>query len=334
MADLCSRYDFCGAALRVTADDAGNEEAFRLAFRHFAVAAGADHDHFTLAMTTGVPGPPEGMSAVWRGDLPEGGAGLLFETEERCALTVDEACLLDIDPANRAAVAVIAPGGTRRFMGSASMLLLDFVLGAFGRQLVHAACLVNPRTDGAVLIFAPSGSGKTSTAIALGRGGFRLMTDDASVLSVTGGPAQAWGLPRALKVHRRTADLMSWLKALLRSDWDGNGEQPVSLPDIASHVALCAPIPRTVEAVVVLGEKSAGPHRLTRIEKRAALVEMAADNVPWYLSGAPMRAARKFEALARVMAHASVFRLHAGTDLDGLPALLTEALKDCGDAAA
>jgi hypothetical protein len=247
---------------------------------------------------------------------------------------VDEACLLDIDPAKAAAVAVIAPGGMRRFMGSASMLLLDFALGAFGQELVHAACLINPRTGRAILVFAPSGSGKTSTAIALSRGGFRIMTDDASVVRASDAIAEAWGLPRALKVHRRTAELMPWLQPLLRGDWDRNGERAVSLADIAPHVALAAPMPTSVEAVVVIGERSGGAHRLERIEKRSALVEMAADYVPWYLSGAPRRAGRKFAALARIMVQAEVFRLHAGTDLDSLPALFTETLKDLGDAAA
>lgn len=329
MTEYSALYDFCGARLRIEADDSAFDQAFKKAFGAFLrTQEGASDDPvFGLSMRSGQPIAPDGLPFVWRGDLPEGGTGLMYETDGRCVLMVDRACLLDIRSGASSASVVIAPGGLRRFMGSASMLMLDFALRAFRRQLVHAACLVNPVTGGAVLIFAPSGSGKTSTSIALARGGFRIMTDDASVLDLTQSRVHAWGLPRGLKVHRKTADLMSWLQPLVGADWDANGEQAVALSAIEPHIALAPPVSAVVEAVVVLGARRDGTHRLECIPKSDALLEMAADNVPWRRSGAPAHSTQTFEALAHALLHAAAFRLNAGPDLASLPDLFHEALK-------
>ncbi len=322
-------YDFCGSGLRLEAEDAEIAEMFGRGFGGFI--AGDERSFakppFVLRIGTGEPVAAEDLPLVWEGTFPEGGAGRLFETEERCRLEVAGACVLDIAPASRQASVALAPGGGRRFMGSASMLLLDFVLLAGEQHLVHAACLTRPKTGGAILVCGPSGGGKTTTAIALSRGGFGLMTDDAGVIAFGPDSVRAWGLPRGLKVHKHTAALMPWLAPLLGEHWDGSGEQGLPLCDVAGHLDLAKPTLVPLEAVIVLGSRSAGGHGIEPVPKSAALIEIAADNIAWYASGAPQRSAQMFDALGRALAAVPTYRLHAGPDLDALPAFVKRFLE-------
>src|SRR5690606_27351699 len=104
------------------------------------------------------------------------------------------------------------------------------MLHVTGQMLVHAAALRLPDADAALVLFAPSGAGKTTTSLALALQGFGLLTDDATVLS--GGDrstaACVWGLPRPPKVHRNTAELLPALGKLLGPKWNADGEQALS----------------------------------------------------------------------------------------------------------
>lgn len=319
-------FDFCGAHLLLESADPSLSGAFEAGFERFLVRelpseAGA----FRLRVMSGEPLVSSDLPLVWSGTLSEGGTARLFEDEERCTLLVVGACSLDIDIGAASAFVVVAPDGMARFMGSPSMTLLDFVLWGSGQHLLHAACLLNPRSGGAILVFGRSGRGKTSTAIALARGGFALMTDDASVLTESGGSRRAWGLPRGLKVHSRTAALMPWMERFLRGTWDAQDEQAVRLTEIEGQIALCAPEPRPLEAIVILGERAAD-HCLRRIAKGDILTAIAADNVPWYQTGMPRRARESFAALASAVAGVPTFQLNAGSDLAALPALFAASL--------
>jgi hypothetical protein len=280
---------------------------------------------FRLRIRTETPAVPDGLPLVWTGDLPEGGHGRLFETEDRCVLAVSEACVLDIRPGLREADVSLAVDGGRLFMGSASMLLIDLVLLSGNQHLLHAACLTRPGTGGAIVVCGPSGRGKTTTSIALARGGFGLMTDDASVIAFGPDSVHAWGMPRALKVHRYTAALMPWLAPLV-GEWGEREEQGVALRDVGPHLHLAPPRPRTLEAVIILGSRRAEGHRLEPISKSEALIEIAVDNIAWFEVGAPQRSAKMFDAMGRALAAVPTYRLHAGPDLDALPAFLDRLL--------
>lgn len=331
MIDHPSVYDFCGARLAVESEDLSLAALFDVGFKPFRLAETLIHeDAFRLRIVVGEPIFPSGMPLVWSGALPEGGAAWLFEEDARCVLVVENACSLDVDLGTGAATLVVTSSGMRRFMGSPSMMLLDVALRPSRQRLLHAACLVDPGSGGAFLIFGASGRGKTSTAIALARGGFPLMTDDASILGETEGGLHAWGMPRDLKVHRHTAELIPWIASLLGKTWDMSGEQPVRLAAIDGHVAIAALASRPLAAIVILGERMDGRHRLGRFDKREALLAIAADNVPSYPTGVPCHARETFAALARAVAAVPTFQLNAGRDLASLPALFAKSLPGAG----
>jgi hypothetical protein len=327
MAECRATYDFCGAGLILEAEESAVAERFARGFASFLSdpSKAFAEPPFLLRVGKGDITVATDLPLVWSGPLPEGGTGRLFEDEDRCLLEVTGSCVVDIEPGRRRATVSLAEEGMRRFMGSASMLVLDLALLAGGQHLVHGASLTRAVTGGALLVCGPSGRGKTTTSIALARGGFGLMTDDASVLAFECGGVLVWGLPRALKVHRQTAGLMPWLQPML-GEWDAEDEHAVPLRDIARHVEIAAPSPQPLEAVVLLGARSTAGHRFERLSKSEALIELAADNVAWFEGGAPQRSALLFEALGQAIAAVPTHRLEAGPDLEALPAFLERSL--------
>jgi hypothetical protein len=77
-------------------------------------------------------------------------------------------------------------------------LVRIMTIRAYGHFCLHAATVAKGER-GAMLI-GPSGSGKTTTALALLRGGFEILTDEFSVLNANPEPVQLTGFKRALEV--------------------------------------------------------------------------------------------------------------------------------------
>ncbi|TIT54542.1 MAG: serine kinase, partial [Mesorhizobium sp.] len=89
-------------------------------------------------------------------------------------------------------------------------------------HMLHTAGLTLPGRDAVVLIHAPSGTGKTTTSLALATHGFGLCSDDAMILNVGATPV-AWGLPRHVKIHEKTARMIPQVAPCLGPSWDRNG---------------------------------------------------------------------------------------------------------------
>jgi hypothetical protein len=138
------------------------------------------------------------------------------------------------------------------------------------------------------------------------------------------GGFELWGLPRALKVHRRTAELMPWLTPHLPGAWDENGEQPLRLREVAE---IAQPPPGSVlslGAVVRLRERVAGPTRMERADKADLLVALAADNMRRGIGGTPDYQMRRFAILSQAVRERPAFDLRIGDDLaDAGGAVLT-----------
>lgn len=87
--------------------------------------------------------------------------------------------------------ASIAPGQiledlTTYFYGA----VLGFVLRSRGVLAMHASCVANE--DGAILLAGDSGAGKSTTAAALDRRGWRVVSDDLTALSRPAETGQPW----------------------------------------------------------------------------------------------------------------------------------------------
>lgn len=301
-------YDLNGVAFIARVKTAAAAAAFDRVFGAFR----CDHGRGFVVTVDEDAAPPAGLTQIWSGTLPEGTAATMAIDDERTTLAVEGDGLLAFDPDASAATLSGPADGLARLFGTPLMVLADLMLDTAGRHLVHAACLVDG-SGGAVLLCAPSGTGKTTTAMALARAGFGLVTDDAAVIAFEGGRPEAWGFPRRLKVHRNTAQMLPWLGPF-GPDWDANGEQGLGLDDFAGLAAVAPPRPRPLSAVILLDRPNDEAHRLVPAPKAEVLFGIAADNVPWFARGVPARGQRLFAALSRAIAAVPAYRLSVGPD--------------------
>jgi hypothetical protein len=183
---------------------------------------------------------------------------------------------LTVEPARRTAqLRVQAETENHGGMYGVMPVLMEF-LGQTGQHLIHAAGLEIPSSDPrGILLSAPSGYGKTTTALALARGGMRLLTDDAVIARASADGMSVWGLPRSCKVHRKTVELLPWLSELPMSD-PGGEEFLLRLPAVTD-----ADPKRTValRAIFFLSERNPHRHEIVPLPKLTALTRLARENV-------------------------------------------------------
>jgi len=323
---LTTHLDFLGAHLVVESDLPKWADLWARAFPAYVQPAGDATRCFRVRIRTCEnPHVAHDLPQTCAGIQPDGLYGEVFEDGERFVHTVGDAVAIEVDCSTGLALVQVKPDGARSMLGSAMMQLVDACMGYFDRFLLHAGALVDPKSGKAVLLSVKSGGGKTTTSLALSRHGFGLMTDDATVLGFENGQPIAWGLPRPLKVHRKTAEMLPWVGPL-PDEWDEHGEQGVQLSAIADRVSIAGPEGVPLGAIIEIGPRSAGAHVLSSWSKPEAVIALAHENVAGRALGVTPRARRRFMAITRAVAAARTFRLSAGTDLESLPALIAARL--------
>lgn len=257
------------------------------------------------------------------GSLPEGTPLLAAWWPGGRQFLVDGRLGIRIDYARRLAVCRLG-GAAPLLAGTAGIALCDAILEQAGQHLQHAALLALPPAlgGGGLLLLGESGAGKSSTALALARGGWALAGDDAAVLRQdAAGPVTAWGFPRALKAHPVTAGLLPWLQALVPAR--GEAEVEIEPADLAPLVACAPPGERLpLRAVAFLGPRGE-QHRAESLTASETVLRLAAAQLH-----APDRrlspAVREQFALLAGLAAQAQWRLalNLGPDLAGLPGWL------------
>ncbi|AMX98498.1 serine kinase [Mesorhizobium ciceri] len=193
-----------------------------------------------------------------------------------------------------------------------SMLVLDAALDAGGQHMLHTAGLTLPDRDAVVLIHAPSGTGKTTTSLALATQGFGLCSDDAMILNVASGKVVVWGLPRAVKIHQKTAEMIPQVAPCLGQTWDRNGEQPVSLERLEGIIRVENASARPVAALLHLARSADGQTRLVAMARTDAMVALAVDNVRTGMTGLLPMQKRRLATIAGLVNAVPTFQLEVG----------------------
>jgi hypothetical protein len=283
----------------------------------------------TLLPADAIARPSRAAAPVWDGPLPEGLPSVLFADNGQRTLTVpDHFAMTSCHAAGHLQIHLV-PAGLDSIRGTASFWLIGEILAARSRHLLHGACLVEPRTEQAVALFAPSGTGKTTTALALARNGLGLAGDDALVLEHAEDGPYLWGIPRAIKVHRRTADLLPWLQPVLK-DWRED-EQALRLGGLQQVVTLASPTRRRCAAVVVLQRPNPDGHRAEMISKPDAIMHIVTDNIRRAPTGVDANGQASFSAVARLVAQTPTVALSVGPDPGSLdPELIFAAIRSSG----
>lgn len=213
-----------------------------------------------------------------------------------------------------------------RITWTAWMLLLDAALDAGGQHMLHTAGLTLPDSGSVVLIHAPSGTGKTTTSLALASQGFGLCADDAMILNVASDKATAWGLPRPVKIHRKTASMLPFVSPCLGQSWDRNGEQAVSLQRLGEILRVDGTGARPVAAVLHLARSADAESRLLPMARTDALVALAADNVRTGMTGLLPLQKRRLATIARLVTAVPTYTLEVGAQPTDAASLIRNAL--------
>ncbi len=306
-------YDLHGVVLRI---DAAHESlaAFMDIVLAPLAAAGTPAPHWTIVIDTvdAVAPVPPGARIVWDGPLPEGLPATLYDDGEGRIFVAPGHFRIAQQRGRRATDIAVAPAGWKSISGSAVFWMLDRVLLEFDHHLLHGACLLRPDRSGAIALFAPSGTGKTTTALALARAGLALAGDDALVLRNTDAGPLLWGIPRKLRVHRKTAAMMPWLApSLVPFTQD---EQSVTREAVAGAIDIAAPVRCPAIGAIMLRMPNADGNRIDAISKVDAVSHITTDNVRRAPGGVEAGAVASFAAIARFVARTPVIALSVGPD--------------------
>ncbi|WP_336799690.1 hypothetical protein [Kaistia sp. MMO-174] len=201
------------------------------------------------------------------------------------------------------------------FRSMAGAVLLDMALRGHGLMTIHSASLMLPGRDELMLLFAPSGFGKTTTSLALALGGYGHMGDDVVILRQEGVELFGWGMPRTLKVQRRTAAMFPEIAPHLGAFGGEEDEAPLTRAALAELL----PLPDAskgyrIGAVVVVGPRSEGEASLKRLSKADALTVILSDNIGLLGGGVPRAQQELFRMLSKLVGSTPTFRLDAGTE--------------------
>ncbi|MDX8466472.1 serine kinase [Mesorhizobium sp. VK23B] len=193
------------------------------------------------------------------------------------------------------------------------MMVLDAALDAGGQHMLHTAGLTLPDRDALVLIHAPSGTGKSTTSMALASQGFGLCSDDVMILSATPDGTLAWGMPRKVKIHRNTAAMLPFLSPCLGERWDAEGEQAVPLERLGEIIRVEDVRARPLAALLHLARSADGQTRLAPLARTDAMVALATDNVRTGMTGLLPMQKRRMASIAALVKAVPTFTLEVGS---------------------
>jgi hypothetical protein len=323
---IIRNFDLIGPALRVEADEERLIERFAALLRGLAIETEKE-PAFTLTVREGIPEPiPASASIVYEGPIFWEGNCIYAEKDARLHLSFPDRLSLTIDPSRKAAEIVVAPDSISRVGATAGMLALDAAIDASGQFMLHAAGLTLPDSEAQVLVFAQSGTGKTTTSLALAGSGFGLCTDDSMVIRLDGSSTTGWGLPRDLKVHRNTAEMMPWLKPYLNGKWNDEGEQPVTRATLAERIRVERTARRPVAAIFFLQRGNGTKSAAAPLSRTDTLVSLAADNVRTGRTGLLASHSRRFASLAGLASSVPTFTVAVGSDPQAIAPAILEAM--------
>lgn len=206
------------------------------------------------------------------------------------------------------------------------MMVLDAALDAGGQHMLHTAGLTLPDREALVLIHAPSGTGKSTTSLALASQGFGLCSDDVMILGARLDGIAAWGMPRKVKVHRNTAAMLPFVAPCLSDKWDAEGEQPVSLECLGKIIRVEDTRARQVAALLHLARSADGQTRLVPMARTDAMVALATDNVRTGLTGLLPMQKRRMATIAALVKAVPTCTLEVGPSPADAAAVIRAAL--------
>ncbi|NKB28990.1 MAG: hypothetical protein GKR99_16145 [Rhodobacteraceae bacterium] len=273
----------------------------------------------TLTLRRGAPMAPDAGADLLHDGFGEDGKPVAVYNAGSVTWFIQPGLVsLKVDEASGTAEIVLIDQARMSDSFNMSMHVLDSAIALTGQTLVHAACLADLAGKTYRLIFAPSGTGKTTTTLSLAHAGHAMANDDAAVLSGTegGGGLSVWGLARDPNVHRKTVAMLPWLDGL--ADWSRREERSVPLAKLADHMPISPHVRRPVGAVFSLA-RGAGPDAEAReIPPAEALARLVSDNVRHSAQGLGARDLAALDRLTELIRTVPAYELLVPEGADGL----------------
>ena len=297
------RYDLNGLSVAVEATEDALARFLDPILSPFIVAESDRSDWtITIIRTDAITMPDHSVNSILDGTFPEGIPFILTDQHGRRALSIPDRLTMTSQRAERSTHILVTPAGVSTLQGTVTFWLINEILAACHRYLLHGACLVKTKTNEAFALFAPSGTGKTTTALALARNGLGVAGDDALVLESDTDGFYVWGIPRPIKVHHRSADLLPWLQPVLKN-WEAD-EQAIRLGDLKQIVTVASASRRRCAEVIVLARPNMGGHWAEAITKTETLIRILTDNLRIAPAGLDADGQAAFAAISGSTRHA------------------------------
>ncbi len=210
------------------------------------------------------------------------------------------------------------------------MLALEDMIDLSGQFILHAASLRVPNGKGNILIYAPSGVGKTTTTLSLLREGFGLCSDDGTILKNHDNGTTGWGLPRDMKVHKKTVEMLPWLTPYFTEQWNEEGEQRLTRNTISDLFPIFDKDPQPILCVFALKRSKRNQCAAMPLPPIEAAIGLTADNVRVSQHGLLPGQNRRFDALLSMISTVPVYQLEVGTDLRAIGPVIKNVLEEIG----
>lgn len=269
--------------------------------------------------------PPVRVHQVWSGLIPPGVRAVNYVGKSYRRLELVELGQCDIDLENRAAsitVESIARAKACRYFFTA---ILCSALARSSHVPIHAACLavLDSGEQRSVLIVAPSGTGKSTTAFALAHSGWRLMGDDLACITRHNGQLTVWGYPRNCHVRRPTFAMLPWLQELPLQPLGIEDSWEFPLSSLGRMAFGPPPQPLKPAMVLVLEKPNGRGHHCELIDPIDAFAAICRENVQPIEGCEDIDAHAAFQAISDLVQTTPCYRLSAGPKVDQLAAYLS-----------
>ena len=321
------QYNVHDVGLEVAADDARLIECVEAVLCPFAVSCDAGDAQYRVTLRYGLPPATDmsGQQLLWQGKLFCEIDSMCYAAGRRLTILLPQRARVCLDLDRRQCEVIVRPDSVQYLPFCFVMQMLCEFLGEQNHHVMHAACLAVPGSQQhrAILLAGVSGAGKSTTSLALAHAGLPLLADDAAFLvqrNLAGEKTlRIWGLPRPCKVHRKTFEMLDWLKSVERRPIMDTDEFSVAMNRLPSGDSRWELAPGLV---VLVGPRNLRQHQLRELSRLDAISELTHQNVRTMRGRVVERAGRSFEAFSQLVIASRVFHLSVGPDLDSLPPLL------------
>lgn len=263
------------------------------------------------------------MRKVWEGPSPAGFQVVNWAAPGRKRCDLAGVGTLDVDLVTRdVMIDLLAETDANAVHYFLTTVLCDGLVAA-GHCVVHAACLEKETTAGrrAVLIVAPSGTGKSTTALAMTDSGWRLMGDDLAIVTPSAEGVFIWGYPRFCNVRRPTRELLPWLDDLPFVPTTVPETFALPLEHLGDRAGQGIPAPTVPAAIICLERPNRSGHRIQPLDRAAALMHIAQENV-LPIENDDFVARRSFAAFGELVRATPAYTLSAGPQLGHIGAAI------------